>query len=80
MESKYLKEMYQNRIEEGDYCVIYEQEQWDGFSNNLDLLNFMKSKGWKFISSSKTVFPLETFPNKCLAKRTCIELIFEKKI
>lgn len=72
--SPHLESYYESRNEEGNYCVIYEQEQWDGFANNLDLLNFMETKGWKFISSCKYV--LEGSGRLC--DRTSIELIFRR--
>ena len=61
-------------IIKGNYGVLYEHEQWSGFSNNLDLLEKMEKLGWVFIHSDKNVIS----GYGILAERTIIELLFRR--
>ncbi len=74
----YQEELYENRIEEGDFCVINYQKCWDGYSNELPMLNFMKKKGWTLIMGDFKYHP-RLLRGKNIAENTIGELVFEKR-
>jgi hypothetical protein len=71
-----IEEVYNERIEKGDHCVVYFQEGWDGFANAIDFFAFMEKEGWALMASD---IQYVHRTGKCVADDTAAEFLFKKK-
>ena len=74
-ENKYYEQLYKERIEDENFCVIKFSECWDGLPNYVEFFSFMEKRGWKSVIIDKIHIPMS---GKNYAESTEADILFRK--
>ena len=73
--NKYYEQLYFERINYKNFCVIRFTECWDGLANHVEFFHFMEQRGWEPQVLDITHIPMR---GKNYAESTEAEILFRE--